>query len=153
MNFQTTANTKMGKLVIVASDKGVKELFFENRIPKNITAKKKENEVLKEATKQLEEYFKGKRKSFNLPLDLKGTMFQKQVWQALRKIKFGTTISYKEQAKMINKPKAYRAVGTANGKNPIPIIIPCHRVVSSNGLGGFSGGMHNKVFLLDHEQI
>lgn len=152
MNFRTIINTKMGKLVILASDKGIKELFFENRIPKNITAKKKENEVLRKATKQLKEYFKGERKSFNIPLDLDGTIFQKQVWQALRKIKFGTTISYKEQAKMINKPKAYRAVGTANGKNPIPIIIPCHRVVSSNGLGGFSGGMHNKIFLLDHER-
>ena len=153
MNFQTTINTTMGTLVLIASDKGVKELHFENRAyEKNIAIKKStQNHITKEATKQLKEYFNGKRKSFNMPLDLEGTSFQKQVWQALRQIKFGATISYKEQAKMINKPKAYRAVGTANGKNPIPIIIPCHRVVSSNGLGGFSGGMHNKIFLLDHE--
>ena len=151
--YKTTINTKMGKLTLLASTTGLRELYFENRAKeKNITASNsKQNDILKEAVKQLKEYFEHKRKTFKIPFDLEGTNFQKQAWLALTKIKYGTTISYKNQAKMIGNPKAYRAVGSANGKNPIPIMIPCHRVVSTNGLGGFSGGMHNKIFLLNHE--
>ena len=105
--------------------------------------------LLQETIKQLQEYFDGNRKEFNLPVKLKGTDFQIKVWQELQKIPYGQTISYSELAKRINCPKAIRAVGGACGKNPIPIIIPCHRVLGKNGnLTGFSGGINYKEKLL-----
>ncbi len=98
------------------------------------------------------EYFEGKRVDFELPLDPDGTEFQKQAWDALVKIPFGETISYGEQAVMLGDKNKSRAVGAANGKNPIPIVVPCHRVVGSNGhLTGFAGGLNVKAWLLDHE--
>ncbi len=103
--------------------------------------------------KQLGEYFKGKRKKFNLPLKLDGTPFQKQVWKELSKIPFGKVISYKDLAQKVGKPKAFRAVGNANGKNKFPIILPCHRVIASNGsLGGYGLGLASKKILLVHEK-
>lgn len=105
------------------------------------------------ARQQLAEYFAGKRKVFDLELNPKGTDFQKKVWRELVKIPYGRTISYGELAKRIGNPSASRAVGLANGKNPISIIIPCHRVIGKNGsLTGFGGGIEVKRFLLDHEQ-
>ena len=101
---------------------------------------------------QLDEYFAGARKSFNLPLRPRGTEFQHKVWQALQHIPFGDTWSYGELASYLNKPRALRAVGAANGLNPIPIIIPCHRVIGSNGkLTGFGGGLEMKAYLLNLE--
>ena len=101
---------------------------------------------------QLAEYFSGKRTTFDLKLGLRGTPFQLDVWQALRDIPYGDTISYAELARRIGKPNAVRAVGAANGANPIPVIIPCHRVIGSNGtLTGYGGGIERKQWLLAHE--
>lgn len=108
-----------------------------------------ETPVIKEAFAQLSEYFSGKRKVFNLPLLLKGTDFQKQVWQALLKIPFGETRSYKQIAEAIGNPKAVRAVGMANNKNPLLIVVPCHRVIGANGkLVGYAVGLDKKEYLL-----
>ena len=102
---------------------------------------------------QLREYFDGARDLFDLPLSPAGTPFQKKVWDALLQIPFGQTISYQELAKRLGDPKVIRAAGSANGKNPIAIVIPCHRVIGSNGdLVGYAGGLENKKWLLDHEQ-
>ncbi|RAK06514.1 methylated-DNA-[protein]-cysteine S-methyltransferase [Halanaerobium saccharolyticum] len=111
------------------------------------------NPVLLTAKKQLDEYFKGERKIFELPLEIEGTEFQESVWQQLLEIPYGNTFSYKEVAEAIGNNKAYRAVGNANNKNRIPIIIPCHRVTASNGkLGGYGGGIWRKKWLLQHEK-
>ena len=107
-------------------------------------------ELLSMATIQLDEYFQGKRTTFSLPFKLTGTPFQLAVWKELQNIPYGKTTSYKEIAQKINKPKAYRAVGMANNKNPLPIIIPCHRVIGSNGkLIGYAGGLKLKNYLLE----
>ena len=108
---------------------------------------------LKACLKQIDEYFCGKRKEFLLKLDPQGTSFQKMVWQQLEKISFGEVVSYGEIASIIGKPAACRAVGNANGKNPIAIIIPCHRVVGSDGsLTGYGGGLWRKKWLIKHEK-
>lgn len=108
---------------------------------------------LEPAMAQLAEYFAGRRRAFALSVEPQGTPFQRQVWQTLRKIPYGVTISYGELARRVGKPSAARAVGAANGQNPIPIIIPCHRVIGANGkLTGFAGGLHLKEGLLALEQ-
>jgi len=110
-------------------------------------------ELLSMATIQLDEYFQGKRTTFSLPFKLTGTPFQLTVWKELQNIPYGKTTSYKEIAQKMNKPKAYRAVGMANNKNPLPIIIPCHRVIGSNGkLIGYAGGLKLKNYLLELEK-
>ena len=104
--------------------------------------------------RQLKEYFSGTRKDFDLPLHLMGTEFQKLVWRQLCQVPFGKTASYKEIAEKIGRPKAMRAVGQANHRNPIPIIIPCHRIIGANGhLVGFGAGLDKKRFLLSHEGV
>jgi methylated-DNA-[protein]-cysteine S-methyltransferase len=109
--------------------------------------------ILKRTAKQLAEYFHGERFEFDLPLALEGTGFQQRVWQELTKIPFAATWSYGQLAKAIGKPSASRAVGAANGRNPISIIVPCHRVIGSNGaLTGYGGGMKAKQWLLEHER-
>lgn len=111
-----------------------------------------QNELLQEAERQLLAYFSGKLSVFQLPLHFVGTAFQTQVWFALKSIPYGTTLSYRELAEIIGSPKAFRAVGNANGKNPLPILIPCHRVITHNGsLGGYSGGLERKHVLLSLE--
>lgn len=110
--------------------------------------------ILMGAKQQLDEYFNGRRKVFDVPLDFQGTPFQRQVWQALLTIPFGETRTYQEIAVQIGNPKAVRAVGAANGRNPISILTPCHRVIGSNGrLVGFAGGLENKKILLHIESI
>lgn len=110
-------------------------------------------ELLSMATIQLDEYFQGERTTFSLPFKLTGTPFQLAVWKELQNIPYGQTTSYKEIAQKINKPKAYRVVGMANNKNPLPIIIPCHRVIGSNGkLIGYAGGLKLKNYLLELEK-
>jgi methylated-DNA-[protein]-cysteine S-methyltransferase len=100
------------------------------------------NSLILEAARQLRSYFQGELRQFDLPLELQGTPFQKRVWQTLLTIPYGKTISYADLAKAVSSPKGFRAVGAANGKNPVPIIVPCHRVIESNGgLGGFSCGI------------
>ncbi|MGB0916259.1 MAG: methylated-DNA--[protein]-cysteine S-methyltransferase [Flavobacteriales bacterium] len=108
--------------------------------------------VLKDCVQQLDEYFTGNRTEFNLPLNPAGTDFQKTVWAELQNIPFGKTVSYMDMAKRLGDPKVIRAAGTANGKNPIAVIIPCHRVIGSDGsLTGYAGGLKRKQWLLEHE--
>ena len=149
--FQTIIPTPLGYLIGTASDKALLSLDFlddDNNITQN------ENQILQKTKMQLEEYFENKRKKFTIPLDPNGTAFQKDVWRTLCDIEYGKTLSYKEEAKLLRKPKAYRAVANANGKNPISIIIPCHRVIASDGkLGGYTGGIWRKEFLLKLEGI
>ncbi|MGM9566259.1 methylated-DNA--[protein]-cysteine S-methyltransferase [Evtepia sp.] len=107
-----------------------------------------------ETQRQLEEYFAGSRQNFDLPLDPSGTDFQRRVWRALMDIPYGTAISYRELARRADCPRGYQAVGQANGRNPLPIFIPCHRVIGADGtLGGYSGGLDRKRFLLDLEGV
>jgi len=113
---------------------------------------KAESPVLREAKRQLAQYFDGKRESFDLPMKLDGTVFQNRVWSSLAKIPFGKTITYKQQAVSIESPAAARAVGRTNGLNPLCIVLPCHRVIGSSGaLTGYAGGLRAKKYLLDLE--
>ena len=139
----------VGKLRLVASEKGLVAIDVRNNTQVVTAPNASAEAILIKTKKQLEQYFAGKRTSFDVALDLVGTEFQVQAWRALCRIPFGKTISYGQQAANIKKPKAFRAVGSANGKNPIPIIVPCHRVVSSDGsLGGYSLGLKMKKQLL-----
>jgi methylated-DNA-[protein]-cysteine S-methyltransferase len=140
--------TPIGTLTLVGSEAGLSAVHFEGSgleadggCP-----------LLDEAAGQLEAYFSGDRRHFDLPLDLAGTPFQLRAWHALAEIPYGTTVSYAEQARRLGRPSAVRAVGAANGRNPVPIVLPCHRVVGSDGsLTGFGGGLDVKRALLDHE--
>ena len=145
----------VGKLRLVASEKGLVAIDVRNNAKQEVTARNPSAQaVLIQTKKQLEQYFAGKRTTFDVSLDLVGTEFQVQAWRALCRIPFGKTISYGQQAANIKKPKAFRAVGSANGKNPIPIIVPCHRVVASDGsLGGYSLGLRMKKQLLALEGV
>ena len=152
-----TIPSPVGRLTLVASDKGLAAVLWENdsprRVPLAITGEDSKHPVLREAERQLKEYFAGKRTSFDLPLDFHGTDFQKRVWKALLKIPFGETRSYAQIARALGKPTAMRAVGAANGKNPISIIAPCHRVIGKDGtLTGFAGGLKAKAHLLALER-
>ena len=109
--------------------------------------------VLKDTASQLDEYFAGERTEFDVPMELDGTDFQKDVWTELSRIPYGETISYGELARRVGRPKGPRAVGQANGRNPIPIIVPCHRVLASNGIGGYGGGLPMKRALLAVEGV
>ena len=109
--------------------------------------------VLKETAAELEEYFAGERTEFDVPMELDGTPFQKEVWAELSRIGYGETISYAELARRVGRPRGPRAVGQANGRNPIPIIVPCHRVLASNGIGGYGGGLKVKRALLAIEGV
>jgi methylated-DNA-[protein]-cysteine S-methyltransferase len=149
-------DSPLGQLKLVASDKGLAAVLWENDDPRRVRlgplVEDSDNKLLKEAEKQLHAYFKGKLKKFTVPLDFKGTDFQKSVWAALLTIPFGETRSYAEIAKQIGKPEASRAVGAANGRNPISIIAPCHRVLGSSGrLTGFAAGLEAKDELLKLE--
>ena len=148
----------VGVLKLVASDKGIVAILWENDKPNRVRLKycveKRDNPLLEEAEGQLNAYFAGKLEQFSLPLDIAGTEFQNKVWNALLTIPFGQTRSYQQIAQQIGHPKAMRAVGAANGKNPIPLVIPCHRVINSNGqLGGYSGALWRKEWLLKHEGV
>lgn len=145
-------NNILGWIEIVEEKDGISEINF---LGDNILAcNENESLLTKECKKQLEEYFLGKRKKFNIKLDIVGTEFQKKCWNALLKIPYGNTISYSEEAEMIENKKAVRAVGLANGKNKIPIVIPCHRVIGKNGkLVGYSAGIDIKKYLLNLEKL
>ena len=150
--------TPIGKLTLVASAKGLCEINFGSdkrtgtTSPSTIQTASQSAVVrrhLDATERQLREYFGGKRKKFSLKLDLSGTAFQESAWRALATIPYGQTISYSQQAKRIRKPLAVRAVGSANGKNPVAIVLPCHRVISTDGsLGGYGGGLNIKRKLL-----
>jgi len=143
-------STPIGKLTLVASAAGLQQVIFgAKKVAKVKTIPTVVKRNLNLAEKQLQEYFAGERKKFSLKLDIAGTEFQESVWYALNKIAYGKTISYAQQAKLVRKPRSFRAVGTANGKNPVAIILPCHRVVASDGtLGGYGGGLAIKRKLL-----
>ncbi len=142
----------LGRLLLVASDEGLRTVSW-NQEPPSICVKSPRHPVLAQAKKQLTEYFAGRRTEFDLPLALKGTPFQLKAWAALKRIPYGKTISYQEQARSLGGPNFARAAGTANRSNPIPIIVPCHRVVGKNGeLTGYFYGVGAKRFLLDLEQ-
>jgi len=146
----------VGELKLVASDKGLAAILWENDNPKRVPFPGMEEDpqhpVLVQVAKELTEYFAGQRSRFSVPLDFAGTEFQKAVWQALLGIPYGETRTYAGIAKEIGRPSAVRAVGAANGRNPISIIAPCHRVIGTNGkLTGFAGGMETKAFLLKLE--
>ena len=147
---KTYYQSEIGLIEIAANENGILSLqFVEQRTEKNPEA----SPYLQEALIQLDEYFYSKRKTFSLKLQLQGTDFQKNVWNQLMKIPYGETVSYADIAAAIGNKNATRAVGTANGKNKIPIIIPCHRVINNDGkLGGYGSGLWRKEWLLNHEQ-
>ncbi len=148
-------SSPIGELLLVAGENGLEVVRFPRKQKKiQMDLQMDYDSVFfKETINQLTEYFAGHRKDFTLKLNPIGTPFQRIVWQELQNIPYGETTSYGEIARRINNPKACRAVGGANGDNPIPIIIPCHRIIGKDGsLTGFGGGLDVKVFLLDHEQ-
>jgi methylated-DNA-[protein]-cysteine S-methyltransferase len=147
----TRIESLVGKLLLAVDAEGLRQVSFESS--KRATPAqpdwKEDKAPFAEVIRQLQAYFDGKLREFDLPLAPQGTEFQLRVWNSLRSIPYGETISYAELAQMIGNPQAVRAVGLANGSNPIPIIIPCHRVIGSNGsLTGFGGGISNKRKLL-----
>ena len=147
-------DSPVGTLRLVADREGLREIWFEHeRHPKQAQSSwVRAKAPLRFARVQLEEYFAGKRQQFELPLHPIGTPFQMEVWQELRRIPYGITISYGELARRIGKPQAMRAVGAANGRNPLPIVVPCHRVIGADGsLTGFGGGLPIKRHLLGLE--
>jgi methylated-DNA-[protein]-cysteine S-methyltransferase len=147
----------VGKLKLVASDRGLVAILWEKDSPRRVRLSElvadDQHPVLMETERQLGQYFAGKRKTFSITLDMRGTRFQKDVWEALLAIPFGETRSYGQLAKQLGNPRATRAVGAANGKNPVSIIVPCHRVIGSAGkLTGFAGGLDAKAQLLRLEK-
>lgn len=154
--YNNKIQTPVGQLILVAHDQALVAVLWENDDPTRVklseSFEQNEHPLLKEVEKQLAEYFASQRTQFNIPIDFHGTAFQKSVWSALLQIPFGETRSYKQIAESIGNVKAVRAVGAANGKNPISIIAPCHRVIGANGkLVGFAGGLKNKDILLNLE--
>ena len=165
MTDSTTVESPIGTLLVESDGRAITQITlpgkFTQRASMSPTSSnsnnKTENEnsaVLSRAVRQLDEYFAGKRTEFDLPLELEGTAFQKDVWLALAEIPYGKTISYAELASMVGRPSAFRAVGQANGANPIPIVLPCHRVIASGGgIGGYGGGLEMKRRLLALEGL
>ena len=152
-HFSKTLPSPVGRLTLVASEKGLAAILWENDDPQRVRLgplqEKPDHPVLCETERQLNDYFAGKLTHFSLPLDFTGTDFQKKVWEALAAIPFGETRTYGEIATQIGHPKAVRAVGAANGRNPISIVAACHRVIGRNGkLTGFAGGLDTKASLL-----
>jgi methylated-DNA-[protein]-cysteine S-methyltransferase len=151
-----TIHSPVGRLKLVASDKGLVAVLWENDKPNRVrlgaTMADQRHPILLDTERQLEQYFTGERKTFSVALDMRGTSFQKNVWEALLAIPFGETRSYGQLAKQLGNARAMRAVGAANGRNPVSIIVPCHRVIGSSGkLLGFAGGLETKARLLSLE--
>lgn len=152
-----TMPSPVGALTLVASDVGLTAILWENdrpgRVKLGAMEEAPDHPLLIEAERQIRDYFAGERTSFSVPLDFRGTDFQKSVWAALLTIPFGETRSYGEIARQIGRPGASRAVGAANGRNPLSIVAPCHRVIGTNGaLTGFAGGLAAKEALLGMER-
>lgn len=144
-------SSPLGTLYLVEERGSLVEIKFDEVSPEY---KEEKSELLSECEKELDEYFQGERREFDIPLKLYGTEFQIKVWEALKTIPYGESRSYKDIAQYIGNPKGCRAVGLANNRNPIPIIIPCHRVIGANGkLVGYGGGIEKKIFLLELEKI
>lgn len=150
--YYTAMKSPIGELRLLSDGKALTGLYMGSYGPKPTKAWQRGGALLERAEKQLRQYFDGTRKNFDLPLAGEGTEFQKKVWKALCDIPYGETISYGELARRIGQPKASRAVGLANGSNPISIVVPCHRVIGANGtLTGYGGGLPRKKWLLEHE--
>lgn len=162
--YRSEFNSPIGIISIFAGNRGIIRLSW-NKELEDLTGEKwfkgtmdikwdSENEISQEARSQLERYFNKQLTRFDVPLHLTGTIFQQAVWKQLQKIPFGRTWSYQQLASAVGKPAAVRAVGNANGRNPIPVIIPCHRVIQKDGkIGGYSGGIEIKDWLLEHEGV
>lgn len=151
MNNGFVYETKIGRIGIVENGEAITSVFFGDILPKGVNCL--ETTLLKKANEEIQEYLAGIRKIFDLPLAPQGTEFQLKVWKVLQEIPYGKTYSYKDIAKSIDNIKASRAVGMANNKNPILILIPCHRIIGSNGkLIGYAGGLDIKEKLLDMEK-
>lgn len=155
----TTMHSPVGELRIIASERGLRAILWGAEDAARIASIDPADLVegttplLDRAVAQLQEYFDGTRREFDLPLDPLGTPFQQSVWMVLRTIPYGRTISYGQQALQLGDPNKARAVGAANGKNPLSIVVPCHRVIGSGGqLTGFAAGLDVKSWLLDHER-
>lgn len=160
MTYTSTFDSPCGPLICVVDEDGavVRIAFGHGRDAQKVADLKAETEIIEDASRtaevrrQLEEYFAGRRQEFDLPLAPRGTPFELSVWEELRRIPFGETRSYADIARALGKPAATRAVGLANGANPLPIVVPCHRVIGSNGsLTGFGGGLAAKARLLELE--
>jgi methylated-DNA-[protein]-cysteine S-methyltransferase len=168
INGRMVLPTPIGPLTLVASSRGLRAVLWSlddaSRVPgvaldetpsrSDEAPPGTERAIVEQAAGELEEYLEGTRRSFEVPLDPVGTAFQRRAWAALRTIPYGETVTYGEQAERLGDRRKARAVGAANGRNPISIIVPCHRVVGSNGaLTGFAGGLDVKAWLLDHERF
>ena len=153
----TTHRTPVGVLTLVASDRGLRAVLWPKVTPQQARINPRprrdpDQPILRRTVEQLDEYFAGSRTSFDVPLDLEGTRFQLAAWRSLAEIPFGSTTTYGQQAAALGIPTAARAVGAANGANPVCIVLPCHRVIGADGsLTGFGGGLPVKQWLLDHE--
>jgi methylated-DNA-[protein]-cysteine S-methyltransferase len=150
-------DSPVGALRLVGSSAGLAAILWQNERPNrvrlNVGLEDRHHPVLRKAERQLREYFATRRTQFTLPLNLIGTMFQRKVWSALLSIPYGETCSYAQIARLIGSPDAVRAVGAANGQNPLSIVVPCHRVVGATGkLTGFAGGLQAKAYLIAHER-
>ena len=155
--YKSTMDSPVGCLTVVASDDGVRAVLWPEDDPKRVplgdATEHNAQQIIAATVTELTEYFEGDRKVFDVPLDPMGTEFQESAWLALRSIPYGTTVSYGKQAELMGDKRKARAVGAANGRNPISIIVPCHRVVGAGGdLTGFAGGIDSKAWLLDHER-
>ena len=148
--FETSLDTPIGELGLLADDTNLLEISFNGLRGLSVRGKS-EKERFKLEIEQLDQYFLEERKSFTISIRIEGTDFQKKIFKNMKNIKYGNVLTYKELAEKAGHPKAYRAVGSTCGANRIPIVIPCHRVVSSSGLGGFGGGLRRKKFLLNLE--
>ena len=157
MLYSTTHETPVGELTLVASDAGLRAILWPKLSPARAGIQPRprrdpDHSVLQRTAAQLDEYFAGTRTAFDIPLDLQGTRFQLAAWRSLAEIPFGATTSYGRQAAALGIPTAARALGAANGANPVCIVLPCHRVIGADGsLTGFGGGLPVKQWLLDHE--
>lgn len=150
--FYSLFPSPVSELLLLSNGEALTGLYMEPHTAKRTQGAVHDDSKFKRAREQLSAYFAGELPKFDLPLAPDGTDFQKQAWRALCKIPYGETISYGEQARRIGRPNAFRAVGTANGQNPISIIVPCHRVIGANGtLTGYGGGLPRKSWLLAHE--
>jgi methylated-DNA-[protein]-cysteine S-methyltransferase len=154
MIWFTEVATPIGAMLLVKTNRGLSHAYLENLAPsKRDPSWTRDASAFRAERQQLDEYFDGKRTKFDLALDPRGTPFQLRVWSALRDVAYGRTASYGEIARAVGRPRAFRAVGATNGKNPIAIIVPCHRIIGSSGaLVGYAGGMNRKRWLLDHER-
>ena len=154
---RTTIDSPIGTITLVADDDALVEVHLPDEKSRSATIAEDTapsgHNVLAQAASELREYFAGEREAFDVPLAPHGTAFQLAAWQALRSIPYAETVSYGEQARRLGDRNLARAVGAANGRNPLPIVVPCHRVVGANGhLTGFGGGIECKAWLLDHER-